>query len=158
MLTNELNDFKKVDVSVKFLKVGRIDTKIERFDAALVVESTWDDEKLEMEIRELVGNETKLFKAIKCFVKNAEMYKFNPSSNWTPSLVISNGIGELKEEISYKIEVLTRNYKNKIIIDDQLEDLYQNLSIRVVEIRKIKGTFYQPFDLREFPLGKLNYK
>jgi hypothetical protein len=86
------------------------------------------------------------------------MYKFNPSSNWTPSLVVSNGIGELKEEISYKIEVLTRNYKNKIIIDDQLEDLYQNLSIRVAEMRKIKGTFYQRFDLREFPLGKLNYK
>jgi hypothetical protein len=155
MLKNEFNDFNKVDVSVKFLKVGRIDTKTERFDAALVVESKWDDEKLGMEIRELVGNEPQRFQAIKSFVKAVELYKFNPSSNWTPNLVVSNSIGELKEEMSYKIEVLTRNYKNKIEIDDQLEELYQNLRIRVTEIRKIRGTFYQPFDLREFPLGKL---
>ena len=155
MLEKELNDFMQVFVAIKFLKVGKIDTKSERFDAVLLIESTWNDVKLEKEFRYLVGNKIKRFDAIKNFVKAAEIYKFNSVSNWTPNLVVSNSIGELKEDISYKIEVITGNLKNETKINDQLNDIYENLSVRITETRKIKGTFYQPFDLREFPLGNL---
>lgn len=144
-----------VDTAVKFVKIGRIDTKTERFDATLIIESSWEDQKIMKEIGNLAKSESKFIDLIKKVVKAAAIYEFNSLVNWTPNLVILNAIGDLKEEICYRIEVNKKNFEEfkKVEVLDELEEIYQNLSVRVTELRKIKGTFYQPFDLREFPLG-----
>ena len=151
-----------VEMSVKFLKVGRIDTKAERFDAALLIESTWEDLGLINEIRSLIDYKnlpSNRFDEIRAIVKAAETYDFNTVNNWTPNLVISNAFGELKEEISYQIEIINGSNKKKsseseVEILDQLENLCKNLKARVTEKRIVKGTYYQKLDLKEFPIGK----
>lgn len=61
---------------------------------------------------------------------------FDPKAYWNPELYIENSLGNLNSKLKYKTEK-----------DD-------DGTIKVVEMRTIKGSFWEKLELGEFPLGK----
>jgi len=59
---------------------------------------------------------------------------FNPTVNWDPELFIENSVGNLKQDIKHRVE----KKDDKTI---------------VVEMRTIKGIFWERLELGDFPLG-----
>ena len=60
---------------------------------------------------------------------------FNTTVNWDPELFIENSVGNLKQDIKHRVE----KRDDKTI---------------VVEMRTIKGIFWERLELGDFPLGK----
>ena len=60
--------------------------------------------------------------------------EFDPSSNWEPEIFIDNAIGGLKQDVRYKFE----KKGNKTT---------------VVEMRSIKGLFWERLELWDFPVS-----
>ena len=160
-----------IDVKVEFLKFGQIETKNERFDAELLIECSWDDKmilyKLLDEFKFKRGNksftsnenfEFKDFNEIISFNSVVNDFKFDSKLYWTPNIVITNSIGELKEEFIYKIELVNSNGTpvNLLHLNDvaQLNSIAEgNLLIHMTEKRKVKGLFYERLELHDFPFG-----
>jgi hypothetical protein len=77
---------------------------------------------------------------------------------WSPQLYIENAIGDLKEEIKHKLEIVEKegsdllNDPNFNTKSEQSRNLYNNLTIRVVEMRKLRGVFYERLELYDFPM------
>lgn len=100
-----------VELFLIFLRVGEIDNVKERFQADAYFEASWEDNSL-------VNYEN----------------GFDPHLNWEPELFIENAVGNLKQDVKYRIE------KNEN-------------SIRVHEMRNIRGIFWERLELWDFPLG-----
>ena len=100
-----------VRVFVIFLKIGEIDNIKERYQADAYIESCWEDDNV---------------------VLNAQG-EFDPTQNWEPEIFIENAVGNLKQEIRYKVE----KKGNKT---------------RVMEMRNVKGCFWERLELWDFPL------
>ena len=60
---------------------------------------------------------------------------FDSKMYWNPDLYIENSLGNLSQSIKYKTEATKEG------------------NIRVVEMRTIKGSFWEKLELGEFPLG-----
>ncbi len=101
-----------VQIYLIFLRIGEIDNVKERFQCDAYFEASWEDDTVD--------------------IKNG----FNPAVNWDPELFIENSVGNLKQDIKYRVE--KRNDRTKI-----------------VEMRTIKGIFWERLELGDFPLGKL---
>ena len=67
-----------MEINVVFLKIGDIDNVNEKFQAEAYVEATWQDDTI-------VGN-------------------FDPHEHWEPILSIENSVGNLRQDIKYKID------------------------------------------------------
>ena len=63
---------------------------------------------------------------------------FDPKCYWNPDLYIENSLGNLNQTIKYKTEKTANG-------------------IRVVEMRTIKGSFWEKLELGEFPLGLYSF-
>ena len=98
-----------VRVYIVFLKVGEIDNVKERFQADAYIEAMWEDSTVEGKT-------------------------YDPKGFWNPELYIENSLGNLKQDIKYKVV----NKDNKTF---------------VYEMRSIKGSFWEKLELGEFPLG-----
>ena len=68
-------------------------------------------------------------------VEPRHLNNFDPKSYWNPDLYIENSLGNLNSSLKYKTE--------------QTEN-----GIKVIEMRTIKGSFWEKLELGEFPLGK----
>lgn len=112
---NNENIKKTVPVTVQvyliFLRVGEIDNVKERFQADAYFEASWEDNTVDANS------------------------PFDPRSNWEPEIYIENAVGNLKQDIKYRIEK----------IDNRT---------RIYEMRNIKGIFWEKLELWDFPLGK----
>lgn len=118
MYVNNENIKKKepvvVEVFLIFLRVGEIDNVKERFQADAYFEASWEDDN----------------------VVNAESGIFDPHLNWEPELFIENAVGNLKQDIKYRIERSKDTNK-----------------VRIHEMRNIRGIFWERLELWDFPLG-----
>jgi hypothetical protein len=99
-----------VEVYLIFLRVGEIDNVKERFQADAYFEACWEDSSVDPNV------------------------PFDPRQNWEPELFIENAVGNLKQEIKYKVE----KRGNRTLI---------------FEMRTIKGIFWERLELWDFPLG-----
>lgn len=99
-----------VYVSIIILKIGEIETADEKFQADAYIECYWNDDTLDSS----QVYDSKLF--------------------WNPNLHIENTIGELKQEINHRTEMIDN-------------------TCRVYEARKIKGVFWERMELYDFPIG-----
>ena len=102
-----------VQLYVVFLRVGEIDNVKERFQADAYFEACWEDNTIDPKS------------------------SFDPRHHWEPELFIENAVGNLKQDIKYKIE----EKEGKTIVH---------------EMRMIKGVFWEKLELWDFPLGMLN--
>lgn len=98
-----------VQIYLIFLRVGEIDNVKERFQADAYFEACWEDESVDIKTG------------------------FDPRQNWEPELFIENAVGNLKQDIKYKVE--RKDNKTK-----------------VYEMRNIKGIFWERLELWDFPL------
>lgn len=103
-----------VEVFLIFLRVGEIDNVKERFQADAYFEASWEDDSL----------------------VNAESGVFDPHLNWEPELFIENAVGNLKQDVKYRIE---RSKDSNMV--------------RIHEMRNIRGIFWERLELWDFPLG-----
>ena len=83
-------------------------------------------------------------------------FQYDPDEHWSPKLYIENAIGDLKQDIRHKLELVEKyddtksrkssqkNQENKQSID--------NFSVKITETRKIKGVFYERLELNDFPM------
>jgi hypothetical protein len=103
--TNTTNYKKSNPVVVKlylvFLKISEIDTIKERFRAEAFIESNWIDNEV-----------------------NADE-EFDPNCHWNPELKIENGIGDVKQEIRYKVSKTSNN------------------NTEIHEMRMVRGVFWE---------------
>lgn len=123
MFVNQENIKKKEPVAVEvfliFLRVGEIDNVKERFQADAYFEASWEDDN----------------------VVNAETGVFDPHLNWEPELFIENAVGNLKQDVKYRIE-RSKDGSNRV---------------RIHEMRNIRGIFWERLELWDFPLGKIRH-
>jgi hypothetical protein len=85
---------------------------------------------------------------VRNLVRNLSTFEFDPLVNWTPQLYFENAIGELKEEITYSLEVVQKSsiIKENTILDIQtIAENVNNFTIRVCELRKVRGIFYEVY-------------
>ena len=104
-----------VQLHVVILKVGDIDNVNEKFQADAYIEACWEDDSID------------------------SRSTFDPRHHWEPELFIENAVGNLKQDINYKM--IRRDGK-----------------VFVCEMRMIRGIFWEKLELYDFPLGKdFNY-
>ena len=95
---------------------------------------------------------------LKNIINNIKYLEYDPNVFWSPQLYIENAIGDLKEEIKHKLEIVEKegsdllNDPNFNTKSEQSRNLYNNLTIRVVEMRKLRGVFYERLELYDFPM------
>lgn len=95
---------------------------------------------------------------LKNIINNISVLEYDPNVFWSPQLYIENAIGELKEEIRHKLEIVEKEGSN--LLDDpnfnpktgQIKELINNLTVRVYELRKLRGVFYERLELYDFPM------
>lgn len=111
---NNENIKKTVPVAVQiyliFLRVGEIDNVKERFQADAYFEASWEDDSVDPDSN------------------------FDPRQNWEPEIYIENAVGNIKQDIKYRIERVDKK-------------------TRIYEMRNIKGIFWEKLELWDFPLG-----
>ncbi|RNA23293.1 expressed conserved [Brachionus plicatilis] len=102
-----------VQIYLIFLRVGEIDNVKERFQADAYFEASWEDDSVDANLA------------------------FDPRSNWEPEIYIENAVGNLKQEIKYRVE-------------------RDGDKTRIFEMRNIKGIFWEKLELWDFPLERLD--
>jgi hypothetical protein len=98
-----------VELNIVFLKIGDIDNVNEKFQAEAYMEACWQDDSVDTRVG------------------------FDPRCNWEPELFIENSVGNLRQDVKYKIEKI-------------------NGKTMIYEMRMIKGSFYERLELWDFPL------
>jgi len=104
----------KVSVEVRgvFLKIGEIDTLKEQYHADAFIQTKWKDPSLKM-----------------CDIEG-----FASEKHWNPRVFIQNSVGDLKENVWYKVELDAHGVPT------------------VFEMRRIKGVFLENLELDDFPV------
>lgn len=95
---------------------------------------------------------------LKNVVNNISLLEYDTNIFWSPQLYIENAIGDLKEEIRHRLEIVEKEGSN--LLDDpnfnpkngQFKELINNLTVRVSEMRKLRGIFYERLELYDFPM------
>jgi hypothetical protein len=142
-----------VDSRIVFLKIGQIDTRNERYDAEAYIECSWHDD----EMFKLLTNSSDLrssnigstnqsnVAALKNILKNISAFEYDPNQHWSPQLYIENAIGDLKEEVRHKIEIVEKVHTNNHmkVTPENISKHISNFTVRVCEMRKLRGVFYE---------------
>ncbi len=91
---------------------------------------------------------------MKNIINNLNFLEYDPNFFWSPQLYIENAIGDLKEDIRYKLEIVEKEGRNLDRDDagNKLQSLTNNLTVRVTEMRKVRGIFYERLELYDFPM------
>ncbi|CAF0930392.1 unnamed protein product [Brachionus calyciflorus] len=86
--SNANNNIRNVEVFVKFLSIGEIDTMNEKYHAELLIESKW--------------------------LEDSQIIEYDPKINWNPKLYIENALPDVRENISYSI---SRYFDNTFVTE-----------------------------------------
>ena len=86
----------------------------------------------------------------KNILNNINVLEYDSSIFWTPSLFIENAIGDLKEEIRHKLEIVEK--ANPDTGSSNTNSNFSNLTVKVCEMRKVRGVFYERLELYDFPM------
>jgi hypothetical protein len=103
---------------------------------------------------------------LKNIINNISVLEYDANMFWSPQLYIENAIGDLKEEVRHKLEIVEREGFETLEgeegaavaggamgpKDQQYKQLMSNLTVRVCEMRKIRGVFYERLELYDFPM------
>lgn len=95
---------------------------------------------------------------LKNIINNINVLEYNPNLFWSPQLYIENAIGDLKEEIRHRLEIVEKDGSS--LLDDpgyrptngEFKELINSLTVRVSEMRKLRGVFYERLELYDFPM------
>ena len=89
-MINESDYPRHVQVLIKFLRIGEIDTMNEKYQADLLIESKW--------------------------IETDNINEYDPKNwkHWNPKLFIENAFQEPKQEISYNIAI----ENNKVVVTE----------------------------------------
>ena len=87
---------------------------------------------------------------LKNIINNINNLEYDSNLFWSPQLYIENAIGDLKEEVRYKLEIAEK--QNVESTSKSLKNLANNLTVRVCEMRKLRGVFYERLELYNFPM------
>ncbi|CAF0736813.1 unnamed protein product [Brachionus calyciflorus] len=158
----------RIECKILFVKIVEVDSKNEKFDAECIVECCWNDDKLMKALLDpdLLTKQEKGFidtsnleitdANLKNLLDNIDEIDYDPSKFWSPEIFIENAIS-VNEMIKYKMEIIEkdRNFYQKYIQSVKKQkpiNLVNNLTVRVQEIRRVKGIFYERLELNDFPL------
>jgi hypothetical protein len=136
-----------VECKVIFTRMGTINTIHENFSCQAYIECCWDDDNLFNNlIRDMdINLSTNIENIEVCLTEAVQTLKYDSNEDWSPMIYIENSIGDLKEDIIYKLEVI-----KKIGQEDYIN---QGYTVRVVEMRYVEGVFYE---VRLFFFYKIN--
>jgi hypothetical protein len=118
----------KIYIRVMFIRIGEIDTLNEKYQAHATIKARWpvDFNKLSADLS--ADDQKDLADG-----KSVVLQKY-ANTHWHPQLYVENALGELKEQITYRV--------SKSGIDN---------NIYVCEQRDIKGLFWEKLELQHFP-------
>ena len=146
-----------VDSRIVFLKIGQIDTRNERYDAEAYIECSWhDDDMFKLLTNSSDQRSTNIgstnhsnVTALKNILKNINAFEYDPNQHWSPQLYIENAIGDIKEEVRHKIEIVEKIHTNNHmkVTPENISKHMSNFTVRVCEMRKLRGVFYEVFYL-----------
>lgn len=92
---------------------------------------------------------------VKNVINNINYLEYDPNLFWSPQLYIENAIGDLKEDFRYKLEIVEKKGSNLNQTKDsanKLQALTNDLTVKVTEMRKVRGIFYERLELYDFPM------
>lgn len=95
---------------------------------------------------------------LKNIINNINLLEYDPNIFWSPQLYIENAIGDLKEEIRHRLQIVEKDGSS--LLDDpsyrptngEFKELINSLTVRVSEMRKLRGVFYERLELYDFPM------
>ncbi|RNA29803.1 Gamma-aminobutyric acid receptor subunit gamma [Brachionus plicatilis] len=93
---------------------------------------------------------------LKNLLNNIDEFEYDPSKFWSPDIFIENAIS-VSEMIKYKMEIVEkdRNFYQKYNQAHRKQKpihFASNLTVRVQEIRRVTGIFYERLELNHFPI------
>lgn len=156
-----------VKCKIIFSRMGTINTINECFDCQAYVECAWEDDNLFHYIlnlnRNIQSSNKSQFDIYKHAIDNLKYFEYNPDKHWSPKIYIENTIGDLKEEKTYKFEIIEKikpscsiattisvlsNEYEKVIdcltdLDSLERPIQPNYTVRVSEMNFVKGVFYE---------------
>lgn len=86
----------------------------------------------------------------KNILNNINVLEYDSTLFWSPSLFIENAIGDLKEDIRHKLEIVEK--ANPDTSNTNTNTSFSNLTVKVCEMRKVRGVFYERLELYDFPM------
>ena len=111
---------------------------------------------------------------LKHILNNINYLEYDPNLYWSPQIYCENVIGDLKEEIRYKLEIVEKYNPDQPPIQLQQQASKSktpttqnksqpqpisnpalqsgNLTVKVSEMRKVRGVFYERLELYDFPM------
>jgi hypothetical protein len=128
----------EVRTRVVFLKIEDVNTKNESFAAEVFIESCWEDDNLYKKLYRDKNVDKKQ--------TNNELQKlqYDPNIHWSPELFVENAIGEFKQEIKHRFELIDRSSNQNS----------KDYTILVIESKKLKSNFYERLELHDFPMDQ----
>ena len=84
----------------------------------------------------------------KNILNNINLIEYDSHLFWSPNIFVENAIGDLKEEIRHKLEIVEKSSNG----NGELTYNYNNLTVKVCEMRKVRGIFYERLELYDFPM------
>lgn len=167
---------KKVQVYCRciFDRIIDIDTKGEKYDADVIIETSWlNDEILKVLaspkfkpdyrstlIEQRQQSEKLLDTHLRNILTNIEDFRYESRLFWSPDLFIVNAVN-IKEEIRYNVRIVEktshslRDIKSSSLVNqnrEQATSFVDSLSVLITEIRKVRGLFYEKLELNDFPI------
>lgn len=71
---------------------------------------------------------------------------------WTPEMTIENAI-QIQENTKYKFEIIEKEAGFLETLDEtNINNVLSNLTVKVTEMRKLRGIFYERLELNQFPI------
>ena len=86
---------------------------------------------------------------VKNIINNLNYVEYDPNMFWSPQLYVENAIGDLKEDLRYKLEIVQKKNSNLTV---EPTNLAKNLTVQVTEMRRVRGIFYERLELYDFPM------
>lgn len=160
----ETSNPKEIQIRIIFLRVGEVDTVNEKYFAEILVESKWEEPKLEEEFAK-TSDPSKLYEKEEREFQNGNKF-------WNPQLFIDNVLNEPKQHIHFKIKKELVQSSDSYLIDENRlfkrrrysneskqsnyshssSSLLPKFSYWLYEYRKIRGFFFAKLELNYFPL------
>ena len=139
-----------IECKVNLSRMGTINTLMENFNCQAYIESCWEDDKLFDSLLTKLDIDMSLLEIediFKYLSEHVKTFKYDSSKEWSPLIFIENAIGDLKEDITYNLEIIEKkpenekNRKNVTFVETGVR--YLKYTIKVHELRYFEGVFYE---------------
>ena len=136
-----------VKCKIIFVRMGNINTKLERFDCQVYIECSWQDETLLQAIVNKLHSMKSNNDLYDRVMEQLQTISYDPKNFYDPNIYIENAIGDIKEEKSYRLQIIERDsidetclYSNAL---NPINIFQSKYTVMVSQMSFVKGVFHE---------------